>query len=123
MYERELDALSRLNLGATTTAHAPTAEEKQENSKSISAIKQLNERLKAIGKRKSDTFETHGGTVKAWALEHATVRSMPVYVGEGALYLQLPCGALQAIKLNALSFFAGPEAVSADELSFIARFI
>ena len=123
MYECALNALIRSNLDLTPTSYRSTADEKKENLETIKALQHLNERLKALGKRKGVRMATHGGTVRAWPLEHATVRDMQVYVGKRRLYLRMPCGALTPFRLRALDGITNSNGVTAQELSFIARFI
>lgn len=121
MYDLELRGLLRIATGPQRYDYPRT--EMEEISKTIDAITQLNERIATLSKRDQVVRLTHGDKKKVWHLESAVLRNKAVYADKNTLYTEMNCGAIEVVPLRAGGGLVGITGVSADELSFIARFI
>lgn len=123
MYDFEYNGLLRIASGPSRYSEQYSREEIEEISATLKAIEQLNERIKSLDKKKRVKMLLHGGEALVWLVESADLRGMPVYVDRKTVYIQMRCGALQPVKPRALGGISNMDGITAEELSFTARFI
>jgi hypothetical protein len=121
VYDLELRGLLRIATGPDRYSYP--CSEMEEISATIDAIQQLSERVGTLDKKDRITMLTHGGKKKVWRIESGTLRDRQAYVNKNAVYTEKACGAIEPVPLRAGGGLMGITGISAEELSFLARFI
>lgn len=121
MYNIELAGLLRIATGSSRYDYSRA--EMQEISETIDAIQHLEERMKTLDMKQRVTMPTHGSRKRVWHVASAEVRGKQIYIDRRTVYTQMACGALAPIKPRALGGLINIDGISAEELSFVARFI
>ena len=121
MYDLEMHSLLKAASGQTTLTYEQS--EMPEIAATIDAVLQLEERVKKLLKKDRVKMPMHGSTRKVWEINSAIIRDRQVFVDSRTLYLQMPCRAITPVRPRAMGGVSNMDSFTAEEVSFIARFV